>query len=231
MSNLVHVNLLRDDERRGHSPIRPRVMVPMFSILALAGVAVWAGLSFLSNAMIAAGNARSEQQISEQGQTVRRYESVVARKSALEAESDQLDRFLDGRLLLGPALAAIAEAVPENTALARLEISYPLAAAPVRTAPGAKRPPPPGAKLRIQGVTSRPRDVEDLVASMRDGEATNAFVSAWVPPGSFRTDAAPGTFRFEILATGAPRSFSPPQKTLPRRAPAEAGENRGGNAP
>ena len=31
MSRLVHVNLLREEERRGHSPIRPRVMAPMFS--------------------------------------------------------------------------------------------------------------------------------------------------------------------------------------------------------
>ena len=88
MSRLVHVNLLRDEERRGHSPIRPRVMVPMFSILALAGVGVWAGLSLLSNAMLASGNARAEAQIAEQVQTVRRYEPGVARKSALAAEPD-----------------------------------------------------------------------------------------------------------------------------------------------
>ena len=94
MSRLVHVNLLRDEERRGHTPIRARVMVPMFAILALAGVAVWAALSLLSNAMTAAGNARAEDQIAEQGQTVRRYEAVVARKAALEAEGAQLDRMV-----------------------------------------------------------------------------------------------------------------------------------------
>ena len=108
MSRLVHVNLLLDDERRGHSPIRARVMVPMFSILALAGVGVWAGLSLLSNAMLASGNARAEAQIAEQVQTVKRYESVVARKTALESENDQLDAFLRGRVLFGPALAAAA---------------------------------------------------------------------------------------------------------------------------
>ncbi|MBQ6103771.1 MAG: hypothetical protein IJL06_08880, partial [Kiritimatiellae bacterium] len=146
MSRLVHVNLLLEEERRGHSPIRPRVMIPMFSGLALAGVAAWAGMALLSNAMVAAGNARAEEQISELGQTVKRYEDAVARKAALEAEAGQLDRFLDGRLLLGPSLAAIAEAVPEDTALARLELVYPLAPPPVRAAPGAggaKKPPPP----------------------------------------------------------------------------------------
>ena len=231
MSRLVHVNLLREEERRGHSPIRARVMVPMFSGLALLAAAVWAGLALLSNAMLRSGNARAEEQIQEQSATVARYESIVARKAALAAEAGQLDRFLDGRVLFGPALAAVAEAVPEDTALARLELSYPLpvAARPAPGAPAAKKAPP-GATLRLQGITSRPRDVEDLVAAIREGGATNAFVSAAVPPGSFRTDVTPGTFRFEIVAAGASRSFSPPPKTPPRRASAAAA-NGGGNAP
>ena len=61
MSRLVHVNLLREEERRGHSPIRARVMVPMFSGLALLAAAVWAGLALLSNAMLRSGNARAEE--------------------------------------------------------------------------------------------------------------------------------------------------------------------------
>lgn len=233
MSRLVHVNLLREEERRGHSPIRARVMVPMFSGLALLAAAVWAGLALLSNAMLRSGNARAEEQIREQSATVARYESIVARKAALAAEAGQLDRFLDGRVPFGPALAAVAEAVPEDTALARLELSYPPAPATVRPAPGAAnaKKSPPGATLRILGVTTRPRDVEELVAAIREGDATNAFVSALVPPGSFRTDVTPGTFRFEIVAAGAPRSFSPPpKKTPPRRAPAAAA-NGGGVAP
>lgn len=228
MSRLVHVNLLLDDERRGHSPIRARVMVPMFSILALVGVAVWAALALLTNAMTAAGNARAEEQIAEQGQTVKRYEAVVARKAALEAEGAQLDAFLAGRVLFGGALSAVAEAVPENTALARLDLSYP--AGPGRLAapkPGAKKAAPaaPAAELRIQGVTTRPLDVEDLVAAIRGGGATNAFVSASVPPGSFRADiATPGSFRFEIVASGVPRSFKPAPKPAAKRAPAGGGK-------
>jgi len=228
MSRLVHVNLLLDDERRGHSPIRARVMVPMFSILALAGVGVWAGLSLLSNAMLASGNARAEAQIAEQVQTVKRYESVVARKAALESENDQLDAFLRGRVLFGHALAAIAEAVPEDTALARLDLAYPAwlagrAAVPRGTA-GKGPPPLPAATLRLHGVTTQPGDVEDLRDEIRDGAATNAFVSAFVPPGSFRGDiAAPGTYRFEIVATGVPRSFKPAPKPAPRRGSAAGG--------
>lgn len=226
MSRLVHVNLLLDDERRGHSPIRARVMVPMFAIIALAGVAAWAGLVLLSNAMTLAGNARAEEQIAEQDQTVKRYEGVVARKTVLEAENAQLDAFLCGRVVFAPALAAIAEAVPEDSVLARLDLSYP--SGPVGRAaagkPGAKKAP--AAELRIQGATTRPHDVEDLVASIRGGgEATNAFVSAFVPPGSFRADiAAPGSFRFEVVATGVPRSFKPAPKAAPRRAPAGGGD-------
>ena len=227
MSRLVHVNLLLDDERRGHSPIRARVMVPMFSILALAGVGVWAALSLLTNAMLHAGNARAEAQIAEQGKTVKRYESVVARKAALEAESAQLDAFLCGRVVFGPALAAIAEAVPENTALARLELSYPSGPggrAPARGAAGKGGPAAPAATLRLHGATTRPRDVEDLVAAFRGGGATNAFVSALVPPGSFRADiATPGSYRFEVVAAGVPRSFKPAPKPAPRRAPAGGG--------
>lgn len=226
MSRLVHVNLLLDDERRGHSPIRARVMVPMFALLALAGVAAWAALALLSNAMVLAGNARAEEQIAEQGGTVKRFESAVARKAALESENAQLDAFLCGRVAFGPALAAIAEAVPENTALARLDLAY--AAGPAGRPPAARgaagKAPPPAATLRILGATTRPHDVEDLVAAIRDGGATNAFVSASVPPGSFRADiAAPGSYRFEIVAAGAPRSFKPQPKAAPRRAPAGGG--------
>ena len=227
MSRLVHVNLLLDDERRGHSPIRARVMVPMFSILALAGVGVWAALSLLTNAMLHAGNARAEAQIAEQGKTVKRYESVVARKAALEAESAQLDAFLCGRVVFGPGFAAIAEALPENTALARLELSYPAGPAGrgALRGPSGKGPAPlPAATLRLQGVTTRFQDIDKLRAAFGAGAATNAFVSADVPPGSFRSDiAAPGTFRFEIVATGAPRSFKPAQKPVPRRASAAGG--------
>ena len=228
MSRLVHVNLLLDDERRSHSPIRARVMVPMFAILALAGVAVWAGLVLLSNAMLFAGNARAEEQISEQGQTVKRYEAVVARKAALESENAQLDAFLRGRVVFGPALAAIAGSVPENTALARLDLSYPAVPsgrAPAPRGAAGKGAAVPAATLRILGSTTRPHDVEDLVAAIRGGAATNAFVSASVPAGSFRADiASPGSFRFEIVATGAPRSFKPAPKPAPRRgAPAAGG--------
>jgi hypothetical protein len=227
MSRLVHVNLLRDEERRGHTPIRARVMVPMFSILAFAGVVVWAGLSLLSNAMIASGNAHAEEQIAEQSQTVKRYEAAVARKAALEAENAQLDAFLAGRVLFGPALAAVAEAVPEDTALARLEIAYPSGLPGRLSLPksGAKAAPSaPAAELRIQGTTTRPRDVEDLVAAIGDGAATNAFVSASVPAGSFRADiATPGSFRFEIVGAGVPRSFKPAPKPAAKRAPAGGG--------
>lgn len=226
MSRLVHVNLLLDTERRGHSPIRARVMVPMFSILALAGVGVWAAMTLLTNAMIHAGNARAEGQIAEQGKTVKRYESVVARKAALESENAQLDAFLCGRVIFEPALAAIAEAVPENTALARLDLSYPTGPggrAPARAAAGRGGPAALAATLRLHGVTTRPRDVEDLVAAIRGGGATNAFVSALVPPGSFRADiATPGSYRFDIVATGVPRSFKPAPKPAPR-APAGGG--------
>lgn len=227
MSRLVHVNLLLDDERRGHSPIRARVMVPMFSILALSGVGVWAALSLLTNAMIHAGNAHAEGQIAEQGQTVKRYESVVARKAALEAENAQLDAFLCGRVAFGPGFAAIAEALPENTALARLELSYPSGPGGrgALRGPSGKGPAAlPAATLRLLGVTTRPRDVEDLVEAFGAGGATNSFASAFVPPGSFRADiAAPGTFRFEIVAAGAPRSFKPAPKPAPRRQPAGGG--------
>lgn len=228
-TRLVHVNLLLDAERRGHSPIRARVMVPMFSLLALAGVAVWAALSLLSNAMLRAGNARAEEQIAEQSATVKRYESIVARKAALESENAQLDRFLAGRIAFGAALAAVAEAVPEDTALVRLDLSYPAGFPAARGRPGAGKAPP-GALLRLQGVTSRPRDVEDLVSAFRGGGTTNAFVSAEVPAGSFRTDAAPGTFRFEIVAHGVPRSFAP---AAPKRAPRPRAPDaaEGGNAP
>ena len=227
MSRLVHVNLLLDEERRGHSPIRARVMVPMFSILALAGAAAWAGLLLVSNAMVAAGNARAEEQIGEQTQTVRRYESAVARKAALEAEGAQLDAFLCGRVVFGPALAAIAEALPENSSFVRFDLSYPAVPAgrPARPAAGAKKGPQiPAAELRINGVTARPREVEDLVAAFGEGAATNAFVSASVPPGSFRADiAVPGSFRFEIVAAGTPRSFKPAPKPGARRATGEGG--------
>ena len=229
MSRLVHVNLLRDEERRGHSPIRARVMVPMFSIIALAGAAAWAGLMLVSNAMVAAGNARAEEQIGEQTQTVRRYESAVAHKAAREAEGAQLDAFLCGRVVFGPALAAIAEALPENSSFVRFDLSYPSGPmgrlAVARAAAGGKKGPQiPAAELRIHGVTAQPREVEDLVAAFGEGVATNAFVSASVPPGSFRADiAAPGSFRFEIVAAGAPRSFKPAPKPGARPAPAEGG--------
>ena len=85
-------------------------------------------------------------------------------------------------------------------------------------------PPLPAATLRLHGVTTQPGDVEDLRDEIRDGAATNAFVSAFVPPGSFRGDiAAPGTYRFEIVATGVPRSFNPAPKPAPRRGSAAGG--------
>ena len=98
----------------------------------------------------------------------------------------------------------IRQAVPEDTALARLELVYPLAPPPVRAAPGAggaKKPPPPGATLRLQGVTSRPRDVEDLVAAafnaaVRKAEEVSAAKMSALVPAAMQGMGMPGGMKF-----------------------------------
>ena len=41
MSAPLHLNLLKDDERFSSSPIRIRVMLPVFALLTALGIAVW----------------------------------------------------------------------------------------------------------------------------------------------------------------------------------------------
>ena len=218
----LHINLLRDDERRSANPFRARVMVPMFAGLAALAVLVWSGLAFLANAALRRGNERAREQIEEQASTVRRHAEISARKAALESEGEQLDRFLRGRVRFSDALAALAESLPEDAALTRLDLAYPVGPAPLRApAKGEAKAPPPAAALRVFGVTTRPEDVETLVAALRSGPATNSLEEVEVPAGSFRADATvgPGHFRFEILGRAHPRAFGPPARGAAKGGP------------
>ena len=48
----LHLNLLRPDEKTSSSPIRLRVMLPIFSLLFCAACAIWWGILFMQGLLL-----------------------------------------------------------------------------------------------------------------------------------------------------------------------------------
>ena len=188
----LHLNLLHASERQSSSPVRLRVMLPIFALLACLGCLVWWGV-LAGQLMIAKAQNDSIQQERE-----------------MRAELDQLTMYAHGRRTYGDLFRRFAESVPEGVQLLALEIPEP----PVQNLlpPGAK--PGPAVKpllgptntvetvaLRVIGRTVKEKPVEALMKALEGPAFTNALVIAKKVPAA---QASPRirSFHQESTASG-----------------------------
>ena len=206
----LHLNLLHASERQSSSPVRLRVMLPIFALLACLGCLVWWGV-LAGQLMIAkAQNDSIQQDIAAKKAVHGGILQQMASEREMRAELDQLTMYAHGRRTYGDLFRRFAESVPEGVQLLALEIPEP----PVQNLlpPGAK--PGPAVKpllgptntvetvaLRVIGRTVKEKPVEALMKALEGPAFTNALVIAKKVPAA---QASPRirSFHQESTASG-----------------------------
>jgi len=166
----LHLNLLRDSERRSSSPVRLRVMMPVLAILAAAGGLLWWAILF-AQLLVIRGQATNLRDDLESKKVD--HATILAQMASvrdLQAELDQLAAYAHGRRVYGNVLARLAAVMPPHVQLTSLVI--PQAPLPNLNPPGSRRPllGPTGTveavTLRLTGRTTKAAPVSTLMDSL-----------------------------------------------------------------
>ncbi len=223
----LHLNLLAEAERVSSSPVRLRVMAPVFAMLACLGMVVWWGLLFGRLLMVSAQTKTLKEDLARNEKAHAQALEHVNEAAELEAQLEQLDGYRLSRRTWGSTLSGLAEAMPLKVQLTRLEIPAP----PPQnlTPPGSRIPSlwgPTGATERVSlvlsGRTPKETPLISLMESLESDAFTNALTVVKDPRSpeqsprvrSFRQDAAAhgdGTrmLAFEIEYRARERRFAP----------------------
>lgn len=213
----LHLNLLHDGERQSSSPVRVRVMLPVFAALACLGCLVWwgviAGQLILAKTQVSTLKGDLDAKKATHSGILRQMASV----RETQAELDQLTMYANGRRTYGELFKELADVVPEGVQLLALDIPEPSPQQllPPGVKPGPKVKPllgPTGTvervALRIMGRTPRETPVEQLMKSLAEPAFTNSLVIAKDAPGdlmsprvrSFQQDASPDEHGARLLS-------------------------------
>lgn len=157
-STAFHLNLLMESERVSSSPVRFRVMLPILSMLACLGLAIWWAIlgGQLMIAKTSLGNI--ERELREHDAAHRDVLAKMAEANDLTARLAQLDCYSNSVLRRGELLASLAEVMPLKVQLVRLEIpapAHPVIPKPPQFKPGQKKPKAPPALLGPTGYVER----------------------------------------------------------------------------
>jgi len=181
----LHLNLLHASERQSSSPVRVRVMLPIFAALACVGCLVWWGVLACQLMLVKARSASIRQDLAaknaEHGGILQQMEAA----RNVQAELDQLTMYNHGRRTYGDLFRQLANVMPEDVQMLELEIPEP----PPQNLlpPGAKPGPavrpllgPTGTveavSLRVFGRTPKEKPVEALMKALEGPAFTNALV-------------------------------------------------------
>ena len=121
----LHLNLLRETEKRSSSPIRIRVMLPILALLLCAGCAVWWAILFMQMLLLRGQLATIRADLDGKKSAHAAILAEMAKMRDLQAELDQLNAYRNGRRVYGPLLAQLAEAMPTNVQLTGVTIPEP----------------------------------------------------------------------------------------------------------
>jgi len=168
----LHMNLLRDAEKVSSSPIRIRVMLPIFALLLCAGCAIWWAILFMQMLLLNGQVANLKGDINSKKAAHSAILEEMGRARDLQAELDQLDAYAKGRRTWGGLLSKLADVMPMNVQLTSLSMPEPPLqnlANPVNP----KLPPLLGPSntteavtLRITGRTAKADPVTSLLATL-----------------------------------------------------------------
>ncbi len=171
----LHLNLLREAEKVSSSPVRLRVMLPIFALLLCAGCAIWWAILFMQLMLLRGQVSSLRSDLDGKKSAHAAILAEMARARDLQAELDQLQAYSKGRRTWGGLLAKFADVMPMNVQLTSLSIPEPL---PQNLAnPANPRMPPllgptnvaESVSFRLTGRTVKADPVMSLLATL--GEA------------------------------------------------------------
>lgn len=217
MSASLHLNLLKEEERRSPNPVRLRVLCPILAGgLAVASLLWWSLLAFRAHAQTTIRD-NLKAGIQELNAAYTQAIALRAQEKEISAIARQLRLYESSRIRFGEALCKLPEDVPENVQLTEMSIPKPPPPAvdPMQPALG------PTNKLervtlRLAGRTAGEKAsaaVDTLLAALRRPGYTNLVQTADIPKGAFRQDTTSrntgsrDALLFEITCGCVPRRF------------------------
>ena len=219
MNASLHLNLLKDDERFTSSPIRPRIMIPLLTLLSVAGLGVWWLL--LTERLSGAVHEKAirEAHCAELTPARNQVLSLRAREKEARAALTQLDFYRASRIRCGDTLMRLPQHVPESIQFTELRVPLP----PPLPAPDPKlKVQPLGPTNLVEAVTLRlagrvsssssSETVRSLLDALHQPAYTNLIRAAEIPKGAFRQDSvrnpeARESILFEITCDCVERRF------------------------
>ena len=194
-STAYHLNLLMESERVSSSPIRFRVMLPVLSMLACVGLAIWWAILGGQLMLARTGLSHVEAELRDRDAAHRDVRAKMAELNDLTAQLAQLDCYSNSIVRRGELLASLAEAMPLKVQLVKLEIPAPAHPVipkpppPPRPKPGQKRTKAPAvpavlgptgyverATMTLVGRTPKETPVLSLMESLEGEAFTNDLV-------------------------------------------------------
>ena len=153
----LHLNLLRASERQSSSPVRLRVMLPIFAALACVGCLVWWGV-LAGQLMLVKGQVNTLRK--DLAAKKAEHGGILSQKAEernLQAELGQLKMYENGRRTYGGLFEQFAQVIPNGMELMALEIPEPPVQnlLPPGAKPGPKVKPLLGPTNTVEGVTLR----------------------------------------------------------------------------
>lgn len=193
----LHLNLLKDTERLSSSPIRLRIMLPIISLFACLGLALWWAILFTQLLMVRAEAQNIDEDLRAKAKAHAEAIAQQDRVREMRQQLEQLTYYKNGARAIGEPLSKLAEAMPLKVQLT--ELSFP--------PPPPELPPKPGQpgqkmfnpfapltnvetqKLVIAGRTTKETPVVALMESL-DTSDFDKLVTKEKRIKSFRQDAA-----------------------------------------
>jgi len=216
MSALLHLDLLKEEERFSSNPVRLRIIMPMVAVTIAVGCALWwcmLGLQAHGMNLTKAGLRENIDQLKGAHAAF-----IDLRMQEKEAGSiyQQLRYYENSIIRFGPTLTRLPELVPANIQLTELRVLPP--PAPLIDAKQPELGPTnktEAVTLRLAGRTcgeTASADVDALLAALRGPAHTNLIRQAVIPKGAFRQDTMRSPDQremllFEITCTCLPRRF------------------------
>ena len=215
MSNPLHLNLLEESEYVSSSPIRLRVMMPMFALLTALGTGVWWSIIAMRVHALAIEIKEAEGIIAQLKPSHDRVMALRAEEKEIEGNLKQISFYQNARITFGQTLEKIADQAPAKLQLTELNIPPP---PEELAAPDPKKPwfgPTNTVELvmlRLAGRTTGSKQVEALLKTFQTSSFTNLIRASEIPKGAYRQDTTHRgsnleTLLFELTCDCAPRRF------------------------
>lgn len=223
MSRTIHINLLKNSERRSHMPVRTLVMVPAITSLLLLCLVVWALLLSSQNATLASDR---DNVISKKGSfksAEAEYKEIKNLEAIAKSELGQLESYTGARIVFADVLERFPRIVPEALQLTSLDIMPPQRPLPVKDekqldADGqvvvVKKPVKKETfvaekvTLKLVGLVDSANSIDALRAELLTAPFTTLIVNTEIPSGGFKVSGdRSNTFIFEVNCECVERVF------------------------